>query len=184
MRAYARFANLRAYAHIDDGSIMSLDVAAGLDLLRQRLAEDRHLVVLVTTRQGRDDPQVSIVNAAVIEHPLTAAPVLALVSRRGPKLSNLRKQRHATAVARAGWEWVAVSGPVELSGPDDAHPGIDTEAQRQLLRTIFTAAGGSHPDLVVYDQVMLAERRCAVLLNPERIWTNPPSSEHVEPGSR
>jgi hypothetical protein len=74
-----------------------------------------------------------------------------------------------------------VRGPVELSGPDDPHPDLDEDTQRRLPRTVYEAAGGSHPDLSEYDRVMVDERRCAVLVHPERIWTNPPAAQHREP---
>jgi hypothetical protein len=90
-------------------------------------------------------------------------------------------------VFRAGWEWAAVRGPVELAGPDDLLPGVNDgpsavdDRLRVLLRDIFAAAGGSHPDLAEYDRVMAEDRRTAVLLTPERFTTNPPGAEHVEP---
>jgi PPOX class probable F420-dependent enzyme len=160
---------------------MSLETDTGLALVRQRLAEDHHLVVLITTTADHDEPQVAVVNAAVLDHPTTGEPVVALVARRGAKLGNLRRRPQATVVARAGWEWVAVTGPVELSGPDDPNPAFDDESQRQLLRRIYVDAGGHHPDMNIYDQVMLDERRCAVLIHPARIWSNPAGSEHLEP---
>jgi hypothetical protein len=160
---------------------MTLLQQDGIELFRQRLSEDRFLAVLVTTQPAVPDPQVSVVNASVIDHPTTGASVVAFVARRGAKLGNLRANPRATLVARAGWEWVAARGPVELSGPDDPHPAFDAETQRRLLRTIYEAAGGQHPDLSEYDRAMLDERRCAVLLDPERIWTNPPASQHREP---
>ena len=118
-------------------------------------------------------------------------PIRSLVSRwwrswpaeRPPSSLNLRARPRATLVFRAGWEWIAVRGPVELAGPDDPLPGITDEPGRLrvLLRDIYTAAGGSHPDLAEYDRVMTADRRTAVLLTPERFTTNPPGAEHVEP---
>jgi hypothetical protein len=49
---------------------MSLDLVQGLSLMRQRLAEDRYLAVLITTRPGRDEPQGAVVwsNPAGSEH--------------------------------------------------------------------------------------------------------------------
>ena len=160
---------------------MSLELDAGLALVQRRLADDRYLAVLITTRPDRDDPQVAVVNASIISHPVTGAPLVALVARRGAKLANLRRHPRATVVARAGWEWAAVTGTVELSGPDDPNSAFDDEAQRDLLRQIFVAAGGQHPDFDVYDRVMIDERRCAVLIHPTRIWSNPTGSEHREP---
>jgi hypothetical protein len=68
---------------------------------------------------------------------------------------------------------MAARGPVELSGPDDPGLGLDADRQRQLLRDIYHAAGGQHPDLDAYDQAMLDARRCAVLIRPDHLWTNP-----------
>lgn len=154
----------------------------GLKLVRTYGAADRWLAVLVTERTGRP-PSVSVVNAGVLRHPLTGAEVVAFVARSATaKLANLRTDPHATLVFRAGWEWVAVRGPVELAGPDDPLPGLPAEGLRGLLRDIYTAAGGVHGDLDIYDRVMATERRTAVLLTPVRFSTNPPGTEHQEHG--
>jgi hypothetical protein len=145
------------------------------------LAGDRSLAVLVTTHPEQRDPQISVVNAAVIHHPSTGLPVLSFVGRTGSKLRNLRANPRATLVARSGWEWCAATGPVELIGPDDPHPNIGGAALTALLRDIYHAAGGHHPNLDAYDEAMRAEHRCAVLLSPDRIWSNPSGSEHLEP---
>jgi hypothetical protein len=73
-------------------------------------------------------------------------------------------------VVRAGWEWVAVEGPVDLAGPDDRFGDLDAERIRVLLREIFTACGGTHDDWDTYDRVMAEERRTAVLVAPERVY--------------
>jgi PPOX class probable F420-dependent enzyme len=155
---------------------MSLSTDRGLRLVRAYGAAEHWLAVLVTT--GRDAPSVSVVNAGVLTHPVTGAPTVAFVARGATaKLTNLRKDPRATLVFRSGWEWVAVRGPVELAGPDDPLAGVDL---RRLLRDIYLAAGGEHPDLDEYDRVMAAERRTAVLLHPERFTSNPPGTEHEE----
>jgi PPOX class probable F420-dependent enzyme len=156
-------------------------MVTNLGLLSERLAQDRHLAVLVTTSPTQIDPQISVVNAAVIDHPVTGEAVVAFVGRTGAKLVNLRARPRATIVARAGWEWAAVRGDVELVGPDDPHVGVDEPALAALLRVIYHAAGGNHPDLDAYDRTIRSERRCAVLLHPERVWSNPSGSEHQEP---
>jgi hypothetical protein len=66
-----------------------------------------------------------------------------------------------------------VEGEVELAGPDDPQTWLDHEGLRLLLRAIFSAAGGEHDDWDEYDRVMRAERRAAVLITPERVYTNP-----------
>jgi PPOX class probable F420-dependent enzyme len=160
---------------------VSLPLESGLDLLADRLGEDRHLSVLVTTRSNTDDPSIAVVNAGLIDHPVDGRRVLAFVARRGVKLTNLRRAPRATLVARAGWEWVAATGNVELAGPDDPHPDIPTAGLPGLLRRIYHAAGGHHPDLDTYDRVMHDERRCAVLVTPDHVWSNPQGSEHIDP---
>ena len=162
----------------------SITAPPGLDLVQRRLSENNSLAVLVTTHPDRGEPQVAVVNTAVIDDPLTGQPRVAFVGRRGAKLANLRRNPVATLVVHAGWEWVAVAGAVELYGPDEPDAPLDAAAQRQLLRDIYLAAGGHHPDLDAYDQTMLDERRCAVLVTPSRIWTNPAGSEHIEPEGR
>ncbi len=117
----------------------------------------------------------SVVNAGVLEHPVTGVQVVGLVARGLRKLEHLRADPHATIVARVGWRWAAVEGEVDIIGPDDPHPDIDQERLRVLLRDIFVSAGGTHDDWATYDKVMLDERSAAVLVVPRRIYTNPTS---------
>jgi PPOX class probable F420-dependent enzyme len=116
----------------------------------------------------------SVVNAGVLSHPVTGVPVVGMVARGDSRrLGYLRQRPRATVVLRAGWQWAAAEGPAELAGPDDPLAGISTESLRLLLREIFTAAGGSHDDWDTYDRVMAAERRTAVLITPDRVYSNP-----------
>ena len=114
-------------------------------------------------------------NAGVIDHPVTGAPVAAFVGRPATrKIAHLRANPTATLLWRAGWAWVAAEGTVEIVGPDDSLEGIGRHELPHLLRTVFTAAnGGEHDDWAEYDRVMAAERRMAVLLTPTRIYVNP-----------
>ncbi|MQA85689.1 MAG: TIGR03618 family F420-dependent PPOX class oxidoreductase [Streptosporangiales bacterium] len=138
-----------------------------------RLVSGDHGLCVVSTLRGDGTIQASVVNAGVLDHPLTGSPAVALVARGGThKLANLRARPRATVVVRAGWEWAAAEGRVELAGPDDPLTGIDAERLRLLLRDIFTAAGGTHDDWDTYDRVMAEERRTAVLLTPERVYSN------------
>jgi PPOX class probable F420-dependent enzyme len=157
-----------------------MDIRRGLDLVSELGRQDFWLAVLVTRRRS-GEPATSVVNAGVLDHPLTGEPVVAFVSRgRTAKLTNLRRDPRATLVFRAGWQWIGVTGPVELAGPDDPLPGLDAEQLRLLLRDIYHAAGGQHPDLDEYDREMVADRRTAVLLRPERFTNNPSGADHVE----
>ena len=133
---------------------------------------DHGLCVLSTLRADHSI-QSSVVNGGVLAHPLTGQPVAALVARgHSQKLANLRQRPRATLVVRAGWQWVAAEGPAELAGPDDPLGGMDAERIRILLREIFTACGGTHDDWDTYDRVMAQERRAAVLITPERVYSN------------
>jgi PPOX class probable F420-dependent enzyme len=144
----------------------------GLRRVAELAATESWLAVLVTTRAS-GEPAVSVVNAGILPHPVTGERVVGLVSQGDtPKLANLRARPRATLVFRAGWQWVSVAGPAELAGPDDALPGFEPDRLPRLLRDIFHAAGGQHPDLDEYDRVMAAERRCAVLVTPERFTPN------------
>ena len=139
-----------------------------------RLVPREHGLVTVSTLRNDQTIQSTVVNAGVLDHPLTGAPVVGIVVRGGTrKLGNLRARPRATVVIRAGWEWAAAEGGVQLAGPDDPLPDIDAERLRGLLREIFTAAGGTHDDWATYDRVMAAERRAAVLLSPDRVYPNP-----------
>ena len=109
----------------------------------------------------------------MLDHPRSGKPVVAFVSAgTAGRLANLRARPRATVVLRAGWQWAAVEGPVELAGPDDPLEGIDAEQLPALLRDIFVAAGGSHDNWDEYDRVMAGERRVAVLIDPARIYGN------------
>jgi hypothetical protein len=106
-------------------------------------------------------------------NPVGSGDVIACVAAGGTaKLANLRRRPHATAVFRAGWEWVAVEGPAVVIGPDDPVGGFPAERLAGLLREVFAAAGGTHDDWDEYDRVVAADRRAAVLVTPERITTN------------
>jgi PPOX class probable F420-dependent enzyme len=161
---------------------VALSAEEGLRLVREYGGAERWLATLVTLRpDGR--PSVSIVNAGVLSHPVDGATTVAFVARGGTaKLANLRRNPHAVLVFRAGWEWVAVHGPAELAGPDDPLPGLGPNRLPQVLRDIYHAAAGNHPDLAEYDRVMATERRTAVLVHPERFTTNPVGTEHKEHG--
>jgi PPOX class probable F420-dependent enzyme len=136
-------------------------------------AQDSGLVVFTTLRRD-GSAQSSVVNAGVMQHPLTHEPVVALVAVGGSrKLDHVRADPRSTVTARAGWQWATVEGTTQLIGPDDPHPDIDKERLRLLLREVFTAAGGTHDDWNTYDQVMRDERRTAVFISPTRVYTNP-----------
>lgn len=137
----------------------------------RRLAGADHGLAVVATLGKNEAIQCSVVNAGVMNHPVSGRPVVAFVARgRSRKLVHLRRNPRATVVFRAGWEWIAVEGRVSLAGPDDSLDGIDRDRIPQLLRDIFTAAGGTHDDWATYDRVMAEDRRTAVMVEMDRIY--------------
>jgi PPOX class probable F420-dependent enzyme len=146
---------------------------ASIEYVRDLARRDHGLAVIVTQRAD-GSPQTSIANAGVLAHPVTGEAVVGVVVAGDTrKHANLRSRPRATVVFRAGWEWVAVEGPVDLAGPDDPLDDLDAGRVPQVLRDVFSAAGGTHDDWEEYDRVMAAERRVAVLLRPERVYSNP-----------
>lgn len=136
------------------------------------LARDERGLAVVATLRADSTIQSSLVNAGVLEHPVTARPVLAFVTYGRVKLANLRVRPQVTVTFRDGWQWAAVEGRAELAGPDDAQPWLDAEGLRLLRRAVFTAAGGQHDDWDEYDRVMAEQRRAVVLIEPDRVYSN------------
>lgn len=137
------------------------------------LVDRDHGLCVVSTLRAAGTIQSSVVNAGVLKHPVTGAQVVGFTTRGGSaKLAHLRVRPRATIVVRAGWEWAAAEGPVELAGPADPLPGVDAEGLRVLLRDVFTAAGGTHDDWPTYDRVMAEERRAVVMIAPERVYSS------------
>ena len=125
-----------------------MGVMANIEDFRKLVAGDHGLVV-VSAARADGTISSSVVNAGVLAHPVTGATVVGMVAIGGTrKLANWRERPYANVVIRSGWQWAAVEGRVDLAGPDDPHPGADEPGQLAgLLRDIYTAAGGSHPDL-------------------------------------
>ncbi|HEU4840827.1 MAG TPA: pyridoxamine 5'-phosphate oxidase family protein [Ilumatobacteraceae bacterium] len=147
-------------------------MAADLDLVRRLVAADHGLAIVATTRPD-GSVHTSLVNAGVLDHPLTGQPVVALVARGAArKVHLIRAAGRAAVTFRAGWEWVGVEGPATIIGADDVPDGFAATALPQLLRDVFSAAGGTHEDWDEFDRVMAAERRVAVLVAPARISSN------------
>ena len=139
----------------------------------RRLAAADHGLAVVATLRRDTSIQCSVVNAGVLDHPLTGKPVVAFVAMGGSrKLAHLRRRPQATVVFRSGWQWVAIEGRTSLAGPDDPLDGLDSSRIPQLLRDIFTAAGGTHEDWATYDRVMAEERRTAVFVEMDRTYSN------------
>jgi PPOX class probable F420-dependent enzyme len=143
----------------------TLEDAAALGRGEQGLA-------VVATLRADATIQSSLVNAGVLAHPLTGEPVLAFVTYGKVKLANLRARPQLSTTFRSGWNWATIEGRAELIGVHDPNPEVDAERLRLLLREIFTAAGGTHDNWDEYDRVMVEQGRTAVLVRPERVYSN------------
>jgi hypothetical protein len=143
-----------------------------LSNFEQIAAADAGLCVAISTRTD-GSAQASVVNAGILDHPLSGLPAVGLVAAGGSrKLANWRRTPRATLVAKNGWQWCAIEGVVDIFGPDDVHRDVDAQRLRMLLRQIFAAAGGTHTDWDEYDRVVASERRAAVLVFAERVYSN------------
>lgn len=140
-----------------------------IDDVKEKLALETGLAVISTT-QADGRVLSSVANCGVVDHPITGAPSVALVSAAGAaRLGHIRRGSEVTIAIRRGWPWVAITGPADIIGPDELPEGFDANDLRLLLRDIFQAAGGTHDDYDEYDRVLAAERRAAVLVTPSRI---------------
>lgn len=140
-----------------------------IDDVRRLSTEDQGLGVVSTTRPD-GSVHSTVVNAGVMLHPVFGRDVVALVVRgNAHKRTLFLRAGRASLVFRSRWQWVGVEGAVDVIGPDDPFEGFDVEDLPQLLRDVFTAAGGTHDDWDEYDRVMREERRAVVLIRPERI---------------
>lgn len=144
---------------------------ATLDLVR-RIGGANHGLAIVSVARPDGTVHSSLVNAGVLDHPVTGEPVVGLVAAgQARKLTLLRQAGRATLAFNNNWEWVAVEGPIDIAGPDDTDLVAAADIP-ELLRAVFRAAGGTHDDWDEYDRVMAEERRVAVLVQPERVFSN------------
>ena len=143
-----------------------------LEQVGEFLSTESGLAVVSTVRAD-NSVLSSVVNCGLVEHPLTKAPSVAFVSGgSAARLTHINRGSWATIAVRRGWQWVSVSGPVDVLGPETLHDRFAAEDLRLLLRRVFSAAGGDHDDYEEYDRAMAAEGRVALLVAPNRVLGN------------
>ena len=141
-----------------------------LSRVRSLVAGDRGFAVASTVRAD-GSVHSAVVNAGVTTHPLSGEEVAGWVALGAAmKLRHLRARPRATLSWRVGFRWQSVEGQVTLIGPDDPLDGFDPAGLPQLLRDVFLSTGSTHDDWPTYDRVMAEERRCVVLVRPERVY--------------
>ena len=133
-----------------------------------------HGLSTVAIPRGDRPPQVTVVNVGVVDHPVTSVPVVAFVTAGGAhKLALLRAEPAIAVTIRAGWQWVTVEGTAELIGPEDVHPEVSGEQLRILLRSISRRPEARTTIGPSYDRTMRDERRTAVLVTADHVYSNP-----------
>lgn len=136
----------------------------------ESLAADETGLCVVATTRADGSIHASVVNAALMDHPITGDRCVALVARGAArKVALFGAAGRASVTFRRGWQWAGVEGPVEVFDRDAAPAGFDYPA---LLRDVFTAAGGTHDDWDGYDKVMAEEQRVAVFVSAARVIGN------------
>ena len=137
-----------------------------LNRVRELAGSETGLCVVSTSREDGTS-HATVVNAGVLHHPSSGDEVVGFVVRGGTrKLGHIERTGRCALTFRRSWAWAGVEGPAEIIGPDRPMAGVDLA---QLLRDVFTAAGGTHDDWDEYDRVMVEERRAVILVEPERI---------------
>ena len=134
-----------------------MDIDAALDFVR---ANDH---AVLSTRRPSGDPQMSPVNAGVVDGRVC-------ISSQAPraKVRNLRRDPRASVLLLPDGfygHWVQIDGPAEIvdqHGPDGPEPALD------LLEATYRAIAGEHPDWADYRRAMIADDRVVIRITPER----------------
>ncbi|WP_419933392.1 pyridoxamine 5'-phosphate oxidase family protein [Candidatus Poriferisodalis sp.] len=142
------------------------------DKLRRLVAAENGLCSFVCL-DSSGSPHVSIINAGVMDNPVTGETSVACVVRANARKARLLRSDPRAAVAfRHRWDWVAVHGSAQLIGLDDPADGVADADIPELLREVFRSAGGTHEDWDTYDRVMAKERRLAIFVTLDHITSN------------
>ena len=143
-----------------------------IDKLRRLVAAEDGLCSFVCL-DASGSPHVSIINAGVMDNPVTGETSVACVVRANARKARLLRDDPRAAIAfRHRWDWVAVHGNAQLIGLDDPAEGFDNDNLPELLREVFRSAGGTHDDWDTYDRVMARQRRLAIFITLDHITSN------------
>ena len=144
-----------------------------LDDVMELAGREQFLAVVATLR---DDStiQSSLVNAGVLDHPVTGdQSVLAFVTYGAAKLRNLRARPQVAVTFRSGWSWATVEGTSRTDRarrPESARstPTLPAVAARNLH-----CSGRSARRLGrVRQSTMVDQGRVAVFVDATRIYSN------------
>ncbi|MGI9613576.1 MAG: pyridoxamine 5'-phosphate oxidase family protein [Acidimicrobiales bacterium] len=142
---------------------------ATLAELKDLAASEQGLCVVSTTRAD-GSVHASVINAGPMPDPEGGDEVIAFVVQgAAKKVALIEASGRASITYRRGWRWVGVEGPARVIDAARTPDGVELP---DLLREIFSAAGGTHDDWGEFDRVMAAEGRVAVLVEPARIVGN------------
>ena len=139
------------------------------------LARNERGLVVVATLRGDGTIQSSLVNAGIVPHPVTGESTLAFVTNGPVKLANLRPapgDRHVPATAGSGQQskdtpsWLGRTIPIPGSTPNDsAYCSERSSPMPAASTTTGTPTTEPWPRNA-------EERRAAVLVRPDRFYTN------------
>ena len=98
-----------------------------IDDVRSFLSQETGLATVSTT-QADGRVLSSIVNCGVVDHPVTGETCVALVARgAAARVAHVRRGSQVTIAVRRGWNWVGITGPADLIGPDDVPSEMDAD---------------------------------------------------------
>ena len=132
------------------------------DNVREFITDNHEGVLTCFRRNGA--AQMSIVTCGAYEDGVAFT-----TTEDRSKLHNLRRNpRCSLLVSHRDWRpFVVLEGTARILSPGRTDP----EELKQALRDVFTAASGQvHPNWDEYDQVMVQDRRSAIVVVPDHIY--------------
>ena len=128
-----------------------MDIDTALDFVR---THDR---TVISTRRRDGRPQMSLVNAGVVDGTVC-------ISSRRPlaKVRNLRRDPEVSIMVFTEaffGPWVQIDGRAEI---------VDQPEAMDLLVTTYRAIAGEHPDWADFRAAMIRDERVVIRIHPER----------------